>query len=90
MTDQRIKQGVWRYNPTIIENEAGEPIAAMVKSTNGRYVEHSELFVSAISKERCARYEAALHRIAITDDADCVHANDPKAMTCIAREALKP
>jgi pSer/pThr/pTyr-binding forkhead associated (FHA) protein len=49
MTDQRIKQGVWRYNPTIIENEAGEPIAAMVKSTNGRYVEHSELFVSAIS-----------------------------------------
>ena len=31
----------------------------------------------------------ALHRIAITDDVDCAHANDAKVMTRIAREALK-
>lgn len=35
------------------------------------------------------RYKAALRRIAITDDADCAVANDAKAMTRIAREALE-
>jgi len=39
-------------------------------------------------KEINAELVAALHHIAITDDADCKHANDPKAMTRIARAAI--
>jgi hypothetical protein len=31
----------------------------------------------------------ALHRIAITDDEDCVHAKDPEAMKAIARSAVR-
>ena len=34
-------------------------------------------------------FRRALQRIAITDDADCAHANDPEAMKRIAREALR-
>lgn len=35
------------------------------------------------------RLVSALHRIAITDDADCKHATDPEWMKRIARDALR-
>jgi hypothetical protein len=36
-----------------------------------------------------AKAREALYHIAITDDVDCIHANDAKALTRIAREALR-
>lgn len=45
-------------------------------------------FARQLERELGAMREA-LHHIAITDDADCKHANDPKALIAIARAALQ-
>lgn len=81
--------GIWRTEEAakLIVNRSpsakGERIVPM------RFVASERVPPIAYPTPELERLRRALQRIAITDDEDCRHANDPKAMTRIAREALR-